>query len=146
MGRKHGGKRRNCLWRAISPLPSVFKRLVSQGRQKVSLCGNVFKSCLLLMRQNEYLWSKGLNQNFRKTWISAVAAFCDIGQLKTFNPFPNDRFYTLPNWKSLQRTISYSIKMAESSLNRWKTLWKRRNYEQFHLFPFCFQKISTADM
>ena len=34
------GKRRNCSLRAISPFPSVFKRLVSQGRQKVSLCGN----------------------------------------------------------------------------------------------------------
>ena len=26
-----------------------------------SFSNNVFKSCLLLMRQNEYLWSKGLN-------------------------------------------------------------------------------------
>ena len=41
MGRKHCGKRRNCSLRAISPFPTVFsKRLVSQGRQKVSLCGN----------------------------------------------------------------------------------------------------------
>ena len=29
-----------------------------------SLSHNVFKSCLLLMRQNEYLWSKGLNVCF----------------------------------------------------------------------------------
>ena len=44
MGRKHCGKRRNCSSRAISPFPhSVFKRLVSQGRQKVSLCGNGLK-------------------------------------------------------------------------------------------------------
>ena len=34
------GKRRNCSLLAISPFPSVFKRLVYQGRQKVSLCGN----------------------------------------------------------------------------------------------------------
>ena len=40
MGRKHCGKRRNCSLRAISPFPSVFNRLVSQGCQKVSLCGN----------------------------------------------------------------------------------------------------------
>ena len=39
-GRKHCGKKINCSLRAISPFPSVFKRLVSQGRQKVSLCGN----------------------------------------------------------------------------------------------------------
>ena len=38
---RHCGKRRNCSLRAISPCShSVFKRLVSQGRQKVSLCGN----------------------------------------------------------------------------------------------------------
>ena len=35
-GRKHCGKRRNCSLRAISPFPSVFKRLVFQGL----LCGN----------------------------------------------------------------------------------------------------------
>ena len=32
---------------------------------------NVFKSCLVLMRQNKYLWSEGLNQNsikHKKTW------------------------------------------------------------------------------
>ena len=40
MGRKHCGKKRNCSLRAISPFPSVFKRLVSQGCQKVPLCGN----------------------------------------------------------------------------------------------------------
>ena len=39
-GRKHCRKRRNCSLRAISPFPSVFKRFVSQGRQKVLLCGN----------------------------------------------------------------------------------------------------------
>ena len=34
MDRKRLGKRRNCSLRAISPFPSVSKRLVSQGRQK----------------------------------------------------------------------------------------------------------------
>ena len=43
-GRKHSGKRRNCSLRAISPFPTVFfKRLVFQGRQKKSLCGNGLK-------------------------------------------------------------------------------------------------------
>ena len=38
------GKRRNCSLRAISPFAhNVFKRLVSQGCQKVSLCGNGLK-------------------------------------------------------------------------------------------------------
>ena len=33
----------------------------------------------------------------------------------TLNPIPNDKFWTLPNWKSLQTTISNLMKMAESS-------------------------------
>ena len=35
------------LLRAISPFPTVFKRLVSQGRQKVSLYGNGLKSSFI---------------------------------------------------------------------------------------------------
>ena len=31
------------------------------------------------------------------------------------NPLPNDKFYILPNWKSLQTTISILMKMAERS-------------------------------
>ena len=33
------------------------------------------------------------------------------------NPLPHDKFYTLPNWKSLQTTISNLTKMAESYPN-----------------------------
>ena len=36
----------------------------------------------------------------------------------TFNPFPNDKFWTIPNWKSLQTIILNLMKMAESSL-KW---------------------------
>ena len=51
LGRKHCGKRRNCLLRAISPFShSVFKRLVSQGRQKVSLCENVLNNIISRMK------------------------------------------------------------------------------------------------
>ena len=38
-GRKQCGKRRNCSLRAISPFPSVFKRLVLQTRKKQGLFG-----------------------------------------------------------------------------------------------------------
>ena len=55
--RKHCGKRRNCSLRAISSFPTVFsKSLFSQGRQKVSFCGNGLK---LL---NE--WEKNTNNEF----------------------------------------------------------------------------------
>ena len=46
MSRKHYGKRSSCLLRAISSFPTMFS-----------------KSCVLLMLQNEYLWSKGLNRS-----------------------------------------------------------------------------------
>ena len=36
MGRKHCGKRRNCLLRAIFPFPSVFKKVLLPGRHRWS--------------------------------------------------------------------------------------------------------------
>ena len=35
---------------------------------------------------------------------------------RAFNPFPNDKIQTLPNWKSLQMSISL-MKMVESYPN-----------------------------
>ena len=35
------------------------------------------------------------------------------GKFQSFNPFPNNKFWTLPNSKSLQMTISNLIQMAE---------------------------------
>ena len=50
------GKRRNCLLQAISSFShSVFKRLVSQGHQTVSMCGNG----LTLLGQGVRGWRKG---------------------------------------------------------------------------------------
>ena len=36
-------------------------------------------------------------------------------QTGSLNPFPNDKFWTFPNWKSLQTTIINSMKIVESS-------------------------------
>ena len=65
---------------------------------------------------------------------------------RKFNPFPNDKFLTLPTSESLQTTILSLMKMAESSPKRWKTLGKGEiaRYEQFLFFPQCFQKTCTA--
>ena len=41
------------------------------------------------------------------------------------NPFPNDKFYTLPNWKSLQETISNVMKMANSNFSFSRCVFKR---------------------
>ena len=43
----------------------------------------------------------------------------------TVNPFANDKFFTLPNWKSLQTTILNSMKMAKSHLKRAENTGKR---------------------
>ena len=37
--------------------------------------------------------------------------------LKSFNPLPDDKFQTLPNWKSLQTTIPNLTKIAEKYPN-----------------------------
>ena len=50
-----------------------------------------------------------------------VCLFCTL----LLNPYPNEKFYTLPNWKSLQMTISNVMKIAESSPNDYKTLWEK---------------------
>ena len=39
-----------------------------------------------------------------------------------FIPFPNEKFWTLPNWRSLQTTILNLMKMAGRSPKGWKTL------------------------
>ena len=59
------------------------------------------------------------------------------------NPFPKDKFYTLPIWKSLQTTISNLTKNGRKlSKQVEKTVGKGEiaRYEQFLLFPQCFQK------
>ena len=59
------------------------------------------------------------------------------------NPFPNDKFYTLPNWKSLQTTISILTKNGRKLSKRVEnTVGKEEiaRYEQFLLFLQCFQK------
>ena len=43
----------------------------------------------------------------------------------TLNPFPNNKFWTLPNWKSLQTTNSNLTEMAESYPNWQKSLWEK---------------------
>ena len=65
-----------------------------------------------------------------------------------FNPFPNDKFYTLPNSKCLQTTILNLTKNGgKLSKKIENTVGKEEiaRYEQFLLFPRCFQKTCTAD-
>ena len=65
-----------------------------------------------------------------------------------FNPFPNDKFWTLPNQKSLQ-TTTFKFDEIGSKFPKWveNTVGKGEiaRYEQFLLFVLCFQKTCTAD-
>ena len=59
-------------------------------------------------------------------------------------PFPNDKFGTLPNWKSLQTTILNFMKMSESSLKWLKTLWEKEKLLVTSNFSFShsvFQRL-----
>ena len=58
-------------------------------------------------------------------------------------PFPNDKYRTLPNWKTVQATIL----TFEDSGRKFSEIVKSSEgkgeiarYEQFLLFPQCFQK------
>ena len=64
-------------------------------------------SCPLVWRFLD-LWNKSKHR-FVMVWP------INFGQISLFNPFPKDKIRTLPNWKSLQTTISNLIEMAESS-------------------------------
>ena len=88
LSRKHCWKRRNCYLPAISTFPTMFSKPV------------------LLMCQNEYLWSTGLNsvaqKRIKKCWFFLKRGK-DCGKKKkswwsAFSPFPT-MFYTLPNKK-----------------------------------------------
>ena len=72
-----------------------------------------------------------------------------FGEIKTtVNLFPNDKFWTGPNRKSLHTSISSLMKMAEISMNGLENTVGKEEiacYEQFLLFPQCFQKTCTAD-
>ena len=60
----------------------------------------------------------------------------------SFNPLPDDKFLTLPNWKSLHTTISNLTKMAKAIQMGRKHCGKRRNclLRAFSPFPTVFSK------
>ena len=79
-----------------------------------SFSHNVFKSCLLLMRQNEYLWSKGLSSHSMAGSIflqistedsdsSVVGAF--EGEVPRYPPIMTQDELLLCYWKISVRLI-----------------------------------------
>ena len=74
---------------------------------------NILKSCLVLMRQNEYLWSKGLT--FSKT--TDFRPF----QIKEF---AQDNFQFGDNGRKFSKWVENTVEKREIA-----------HYEQFLLFP-----------
>ena len=88
--RKHCWKRRNCSLRAISSFPTVFK------------------SCLLLMHQNEYLRSKGLKQSHRSFFLLTL--------------YQMSKFYTGSNSKGFSEQTLILAQMERLSFNRTENI------------------------
>ena len=66
------------IWRKF---PIVFKRLVSQGRQKVSLCGNGLTLSLLMMTQEAFVDSVDQDQTTQKGIITMQVQMLHCGAL-----------------------------------------------------------------
>ena len=106
-----------------------------------SFSHNVFKSCHLLMCQNEYLWSKGLTSGCKGLSANMYRLPNNIildhrlSSLKTkgfvdytcINPIPKKPwFFTCLRYKSFENTVG----KGEIARN-----------EEFLLFPQCFLPI-----
>ena len=111
----------NCHWLELwrtAPLP-IHKVIII-----TIFLGGIYVWGLLV-----YFVNKHPNRTLREittdshTRIVERVFFLNLSLLQ-LNPFPNDKFW-LPYWKSLQTTISKWIKMAESSQDHWKTVWKK---------------------
>ena len=75
--------------------------------------------------ENSAIHTLDLSWNqFRTVGAKFIARGLKVGFF-FLNPFPNDKFQTIPNRKSLQMTILNLIKMATSSLKGKKTLWEK---------------------
>ena len=97
---------------------------------------NVFKSCLLLMLQNEYLWIKELISlpstiTLTLSWHIVILTFprqqiLDSSKLKEF---ADDNFKFDKNSRKLSKRVENTVGKGEIAC-----------YEQLLLFSQCFQK------
>ena len=114
VSRKHYEKRRNCSLRAISPIPSVFKRLV-------------LETC-----KNQDLFGKGLTLNIIQMYCNKQSL--THYQMTNFRLFQTERicrrqFQIDENGRKLSKQVENTVGKGEIA-----------RHEQFLLFPQCFQK------
>ena len=138
---KHCWKRRNCLEWAISPFLAVVSTRLETFLQFSSNLKLLSASSFNFEESNICRLGKGQWRSpgfccLVKTWMVTQDIFVWL-----IISFPNDKFWTLWNSKSLQMTILNVMKMAESSLKRVEnTLGKGEIacYEQILLFQQGF--------
>ena len=83
---------------------------------------DVFKSCLLLMRQNEYIWSKGLQNNL--SYIVAARA-----SIQVFMELPLPVLHTIffpRNWLLFHVTIVIRMDSIERRMNPVTFILKKK--------------------
>ena len=111
---------------------TIYMYMLLQSSRKLTLrkTFTIHMHCMCYYKAYTLLQSNH-KLTLRKTLLKTM-----MEQEKMLNTFSNNKFYTLPTWKSMQTTISNLMKMAESLLNR---------YKQFLLFQQCFQETSIED-
>ena len=136
---------------------SVFKRLVSQGRQKVSLCGNGLKeinSCV-----TSFIDFKVLNAIFkihsvisrRPLHLSIIPLFpdchfqkyCSYFSKVCFNPIPDDKLLGFPKLKASaddKSNVAQNIKIVFRRIESIVEKEENTGNQYFLPFPQCFQK------
>ena len=136
MGRKHCRKRRNCSLPAISPFPTVFfKRLVSQGRQKVSLCGNGLNHAFNLEKPKRLRIYNTQNSPYEELNVRLPSSH---DALKVLDLFPYNTKFIFPKQALVFTCLQY--KSFENTADKGETA---RN-KQFLLYPQCFLPVSKT--
>ena len=105
------------LFSILNSLSNVVCNFFNLDHSKILSSG----SELSIVQINEFCLWIGKKKKIWKKWKGCLPAFalCLAMFWKGFliNPLPGDKFKTLPNWKSLQTTISNLMKMTESYPN-----------------------------
>ena len=110
---------------------SIFKRLVSQGRQKVSLCGNGLNDDFCLSCDGKNVKNLGLYGRGLKKVIY-------------FNSLLHDKMLNLSKFNAFADDIVNGAIMAKSvcaSLENLVVKEENAGYQHFLLFPPCFRKL-----
>ena len=118
MGRKHCGKKRNCLLQAISPFPTVFsKDLYSKQVTNLGLFG---KELNVTKYKVQNIIGKG------EMLVTRI-----VTNLSKFKAFEDDNFNVAEMAKFVFDRVEKNAGKGENA-----------GYQHFLLFPQCFPKAS----